>query len=417
MPSKKSNPKIVLVQTRKSTKGGNKKKNKRRRSMSVPKDVADVLHVISDPCGGPLVTTLDSSTPGQVTERVRSTYSVAPSSETGNGYIVWFPSYHNDGYTVTNTSGTKANFAGNLFIYSNSSAGVSPSVTSSGAGTVAMSTTGLFMKDPANAMIASASPFSRAQAVSACLQMDYVGQLSALSGQVAVVSNYSLAAFIRNSGSTSTSGVPTFPTVDEVFAYANRRERVPLSGAEVIWRPSEFSSVMRNNGSFSDGSTISAPSVTMVDACFYAGNSSTATYPVAVDPNHVYGICIAWKGVSTSGASGLSFNCVKVATLELAPRTNQIEDIPRGLPAPKTAVTLNSALNYLDTEHTGWQQKLMNGVQSQVGMGTAGNAAGLAAAGGLYAASKNTAFRTLMTTITNGGSVFNARRSIMDSRA
>jgi hypothetical protein len=416
---------IKVIKQRMPAKNGKKKRSMKsgrgrsgRRGPAIPRSVADVMHVILDPCGGPLVTALATSLPGQLVERVRNTYSIPidPTAfgDYSNGYIVWFPSYHNDGYTDLTTLTGLTSFAGNCFVFGNASSSLAPDNTGI---TAVLRTTGAFVEDPANSLLTSTSPFSRAQTVSACLQLDYTGSLSNLKGQVAVVQNYSLAEFIRNSGATSAT-TPAFPSVDQVFSYASKRERMPLEGTEVIWRPSTASSIMRTNGSFGDGASLTFAGATIPDACLYR-QAANPCYPVATDPNSVKGICIAWKGAfsATSGVN-LSFNLIKVVSVELAARSSMIESIPHGVALAKTAFTPEDATNWLDANMTGWQSSITDGMKS-MSLGKTGNA--LAAGGMVTGAatmsainSSPFAFRRLLSTITNGGTVFNSRGSIAD---
>lgn len=412
--------KKIRSRRKKSTtkKSGKNRGKGRRNSIAIPRSVTDVMNVILDPCGGPLVSTLATSLPGQLVERVRSTFTIPADPVSGdytNGYIVWFPSYHNDGYTDLATLTGLTSFSGNCFVFSNSSASALPDNV--GIMTTGLKSTGAFLKDPAHTLLNSTSPFSRAQTVSACLQLDYVGSLSNLKGQVAVVQNYSLAEFIYNSGAAFAT-TPALPSVDQVFAYAAKRERLPLEGCEAIWRPSTASSIMRTNGSFGDGASITYAGATIPDACLYH-QAVAPTYPVATDPSAVKGICIAWKGaMSAINSVNLSFNLIKVVSVELAPRSSMIESIPHGVPMAKTAFTPEDATNWLDTNMTGWQSSITDGMKS-MSLGRTGNmvAAGGVATGAAVLSSVNSdnqAFRRLMSTITNGGRIFNTRGSIAD---
>lgn len=301
-----------------------------------------------NPCHGPLVRSVGTVGLGQITERVRSTLTFPQTATDINGYVVWFPSYHNpnsgDGYPA------------NYFVFTNSLTSTAPLNNSTNPlGTIAENTTGLFYADPASPTVATSSAFSRARSLAACLQVEYLGALSSASGQVAVISNFSFNAFNRG-GATSTT--ITAPTVDQLFSYAHDRKRLQMTGHEVVWRPSDAQSVFRGSGTFAGTATD-----LRADAIMRRGTATANTTVVcSTQPADIYGICIAWRGVPPT-ALCMSINAVKVVDCELAPSGNNIEPTYVSAEAPVTGVlgsTISSITNYLDSYVPNWQSRAVN---------------------------------------------------------
>lgn len=308
----------------------------------------EYMKLILNPCHGPLVRSVGTYVPGSVIERVRSTITLDTTTN-DSGYIVFFPSYHG-------TYSTAGYVNGSILLFTTATPSVAPVNTTAlplGSGT-ATSSNGTFIVDPISANIAgSSAAFSRAQCLSACVQLDCLTALSTIAGQVAIVSNYSMANFNRNSGLSG--GALTPPSVDEVFAFAATRERLNLEGHEVRWRPSDHAAVPRSRGSDDAGSPAPGP---IADAVMWQGKTDGTgelTKDVAVDPASVKAICIAWRGVPKSTSSHV-INIVKVCSLELAARNNCIEQLPTGSSADSVATTIDSVTNALDRAfRTGWQ--------------------------------------------------------------
>lgn len=322
----------------------------------------DYLKLVSDPCMGPLVRSVGHVHPGAVTERLRSTFSQGAIANSGanlntSGYIVWFPSYHNEGLSTALGSAVAYN-PGNAFLFSSSTPLVPPTNTTAlpaglvnGTAAVDLGVSGNFLEDPAFSQLGGTSPFVRATTLSACLQLDYTGSLSTIAGQVCCVQNYSLASFIQN---TNAGGaVPSFPSVDQIFSHAAERTRLHPEGAEVIWRPTEDSSIPRTAGVKDQGFQ---QTDLVLDAAFWIGAvGGDYTRVAATNPSEVNGICLAWRGVP---ANSLSINMVKVVDFELSARNGQIEEIRTGVPASEPATTIDTVVNVLDDAMPGWQSNL-----------------------------------------------------------
>lgn len=306
--------------------------------------------LVRNPCHGPLTRSVGTTGLGQISERVRKTITANAAGTDVNGYVIWFPSYHN-----TNGDSVPACF----YRFENASASVAP--TNSAAtpmGQTAVNTTGLFEVDPCNANLVAGSTFSRARTLSACLQLEYLGALSSASGQIAAISNISLNAFNRNSsGTTSTINAPT---VDDLFSYAYKRQRLQMVGHEVVWRPTDMSSVFRGSGRAVTGTASGTP---VIDAPMRTGlvGISPSTI-VAVDPANVLGVAIAWRGVPAL-ANSISVNAVKVVDLELNTIGTVIEPSyadNSSYPPSMFSTSINVVTSFLDKAYPGWQSRAIN---------------------------------------------------------
>jgi len=410
--------KIKIIKQKSPQKSG-KKKSKRRvkqtkmMTATPSKEIVDYARLLRDPCNGPLVRAVGSLHQGAITERLRITDSsfldgIGYLPSKANGYIVWFPSYHSSG-----TFGGSTNVAytpANLFYYHSTSSSTPPTNTvvdpaglGTGVAADGASTTGTFLRDPANnQLLGATTPFDRATTLSACLQADYIGVLSALSGQVCTVSNFSLASFITNSGVPG--AIPAFPSVDTIFSYAAKRERLHPAGAEVIWRPTDQSSIPRTGGQMNQGNFVSDSPI--VDAPFWTGSKGVhTTRVVATNPNEVFGVCVAWKGVPVSG---LSFNMVKVVNLELAARSAQIEEIRTGTSSALPSISIDAVVNAIDSASPGWQSSLSAGAHSMASsIGRGAMDAVMNRASGIVSD-----VGPLLTNVVSGGMPFQARRSL-----
>jgi len=321
-----------------------KKKRRMKRKRVGDNKLGQLSNIIGDPCHGPLIRAIGT---GTIVERVRSTFDCHSVAGDVNGYFVWFPSYHNLGSTGAFS---------NAFLYTNASSSATPTNTAANPlGMVAVGTTGLSEQDPGNATVDSAI-FSRAQTISACLQLDYLGALSSISGQVAIIKNLPLKAFITS----DTSTVVAAPSVDTLFAFASTRERIQISGHEVIWRPSETSSILRSSGG-ERGYTSGAP-----DAVWSNGAIGSTQSVLCNLEDSVYGVAIAWKGIPNT-ASNFQVNMVKVMNLELGPSGNTIEN--DFCPAPNAGEPnlISKAVAWLDNNVDHWQTKAVNGMSHVAG--------------------------------------------------
>lgn len=312
----------------------------------MPKAALAYAKLISDPCYGPLVRSVGGGGEGSIIERVRSTVTFPSAAANTSGYVVWYPEFTGKGNYNSYASG-------NCFAFENASASVRPTNTlPAPMGKIAIDSTGYFIPDPMLPNLVSASAFARSKTLAACIQLEYISKLSDCSGQIAVIQNYSLAAFDQNSGVTGSEFQP--PSVNEIFAYASERDRLQLDGAEIKWCPSDDSSKFRTSEAENIG--VTSGSATLADAVFWIGSTAVeVTKLVTPNPQLVHGICIAWRGIAPT-ANCLSMNLVKVGDLELAARNNAIENPRATSDDTSIQTTISQVVSYLDGLMPQWQR-------------------------------------------------------------
>lgn len=336
-----------------------KKKSKRakRRSSALPTPMLSLARLIADPCGAPLtgVDVIEAN----IVERARAFNGVNNTNSHTCGYVVWFPSH------VGHTSAGVSNRNYNCYLWESTNPLTVPiNTAASPMGLSGFSAaSGLFLPDPAAGTVSDTSPFSRQKTYSGCLQFEYLGGLTNIQGQVAVVKNLSLAAFNRNSGAPGAALVPM--NVTQMFTYAQERERTQIGGHEAVWRPTADSCVYRTNGQEMAG-LVGATTGDIANTVFMSGQAALLeTVERSVNPNEIYGVAIAWQGLSVTQPSQLCM--VKTFALELAPRAGTIETIPRQVKAETEGTYIARAVQYLDSVMPGWQGKIMNAGIDKVG--------------------------------------------------
>lgn len=344
---------INMVKTIKKARKASKKKTPKA---GLPAHLQEYANLIADPCNGPLVRgVVNTPAGGSMIERQRTTLA---SSTTGNGYIVWFPSYTGDGNNPLVGSPPYTN--SNLFIFEPANTALRPTNTvANPLGLVSVGTTGLFNRDPAYLNIIGTSPFTRARCLSACIQAQYVGPLSSSSGQMCSVANVSINTL--NVATTSGSEF-TLPSVDEIFAYAAERGRLQLDGVEVKYRPTINQDLFRSAQHSESGSS----AVGLIpDSLLWGGNpTASSTQLVCADPANTSGIIIAWRGVPTTAGS-LAFNLVKVSEFELAARGGAIEPLTIK-PSEEGKFNVGDITSWLDRNAPGWQRSAVAFVSAKV---------------------------------------------------
>lgn len=336
----------------KSSPNGQTKKGRRKRKRKVNHNrkmmdtvLNNHIRIIADPCHGPIERAIGH---GSIIQRVRSTLSQNVSGSATCGYFIWFPDFHNAG---------EANAAAsNTYYWNGANSSIVPTNTvAEPLGQVAADTTGFSVPDPASAIVSS-EIYSRGQTVSACMQLDYLGALSSISGQVAIIRNVP----IKLLATSNTTVTVVAPSVDDLFAYASTRERMQPSGHEVVYRPSDDSSILRTAGGTTTYSAFTP------DAVMKLGTGGVSdTLLVAGQPNNVYGVAIAWKGIP-SVAGNIQVNLIKVISLELAPSGNSIEPTFSGS-AKEGPEPIDTITSFLDRKVPNWQSKAINSITNVAG--------------------------------------------------
>lgn len=333
----------------------------------------DYAEMVVNPCLGPLVRAPGISDGVNVVERQRVSLSLN-SLGRAQGYIIWFPAWQGCG-TVPTSSG--ANQPQNCFLFQapdTSSLPVNTTIQPLGSGNYSPplhQDCGYWIQDPSWSQVSSGT-FSRSRGTAACLQLEYLGALSAAAGQVCMVSNFSYNALIAAS-TASIGGGLTFPSVDTVFSYAATRERLDLNGHEVIFRPSDLDCKLRGASEELAG----APHAhgTCPDGLFWGGNPGGSTsIGGAPDPREAVGICIAWRAMPAV-ANTLTANLIKVSEFETAPLLNLVEQ-PHNPKQSTPGLTISSVIDKLTAMLPKWQvSTVIKNAESMYRMTTALRAA------------------------------------------
>lgn len=289
-----------------------------------------------DPCRGPLVAAPSLGTSVGLIERVRNSW--ANTTTATCGYAAWFPAYNGAGYTTPLAPQ-------NMFWFEPASSATVPTNTAvAPLGMVAVGTTGLWFQDPAYGAL-NGGAFSRSRCNAACLQLEYIGATSLAAGQVAIVGSMTIESLITNTGTDI-----VFPSVDQIFAYAARRERIDPAGHEVKWAPTDLEAKGRGLSQTQQGTQQS----TVADAIFWTGTvGSLSSRLVAADVNVAQGIIIAWRGFPAT-AGVVAVNAIKVIELDLSPSGYAIEE-PHGAPPADGGATITETLNPLWRLMPQWQ--------------------------------------------------------------
>lgn len=346
---------------RKASNASGKAKNKMKtksKNPGVPPAVRNYMKLVNNPCNGPLVRAIGSDNGGSIIERARTIYSFPKTAGNNSGYMAWFPGF---------TNGATGEYSpGCCYYFENTDAAVQPFNTVANPMGTTANTSGVFLPDPASQLIGATSPFARAKATAACMQMYSSSQISLVQGQIACVARMSLAAFDQNSGASGAILQP--PSVDRLLAYAAKRVRYGLDGHELKWGPSERESQLRTAGTESGGSALA--SHTEPDACFWRGAAGTRETRIATpDPNNVYGIIFIWTGIYGANTNQNHITFTKVSELELAPRSGAIEPAPRArteiLSTPGFE-NVNEVVDLIDRISPEWRTSSMGTTISQV---------------------------------------------------
>lgn len=338
------------LKSKKKKKNGTKLRRQKRTpaaAKTIPTAVRQYMQLIANPCHGPLVRSVGPG--GSLVERVRKTITIGT---TPCGYICFFPAFHGGKSTAGNTNQS-------IFLWENALASTQPT-NSLAAPLGSGGTGGTWVEDPATSLISSTSAFSRAKTLSACMQLEYIGAISTMAGQVCIVKNISLSSLNRNVNSVGTEY--QMPSVEELFSHAAVRERYSLSGHEVIARPTDAGYTFRDGAE--SNNTFVTSSTLIPDTVFSSGVAGTnATWPTCSTPDQATAVIIAWRGIPL-GATLHSINLVKVVELELSARNNQIEASPVNETTLGTASSyfpsIQSVVDVLDKYTPSWQYRLMN---------------------------------------------------------
>jgi len=287
-----------------------------------------IERMIVDPCNGPVVP-YAASQGGYVT-RFKRTIKLHQVAANNNGYLVWFPDYHN-----MHLEGE----GGNCLYFESANSADSPYNLSShplGTGT----TGGQFTADPVYSWADSAT-CQDARTLAACIRLRYSGKLADAEGTIAAIREISATQFFNGSGAFNSPC-----SIDQLMTFAPEVERFNPEGIEIRYRPHDDTSVPRTSGKSSNTTT---------DRCFQLGVTGTVATSMPsgdVAGGEKRGIAIAWTGLNTGATSDVWVDFVKVVEWRPNTSSGMVET------APVTAVDSNTfgrALERLDHFIPSWQ--------------------------------------------------------------
>jgi len=313
-------------------------RNSRSQIIAVPNaQIKNVMNMIRDPCDGPMCESGYLQTGSGLYFRQRSTISVAIAQ--ANGYIVWYPSYHNVGSGAVNTPF-------NVFAFEAAATSSAPTNTvASNMGSAAIGAlAGVAYPDPSYSIL-NGGTYVDARTLSACMKIEYTGGLSVNAGFTAVSANFPLRNMF------SGTGVNGMLKIDDVFNFALDRHRTDVDAREIVWRPQDLDATFRMSGT-------AANSANNADDCILMGNNATVqTISEAVDPGTVGGLIFAYKGVPTGT---MTITLTKVVEVRLAPSTYAIETSPVNVSKATPTTTVGKIVQMLDKRYPDWQNHLVS---------------------------------------------------------
>lgn len=279
-----------------------------------------------DPCHAPLSVIYSEAMNGGVVFRVRKRFRLRNGVTRENGYVAWYPSFHNGGADGTSSiSGSAAAYRGgaNLFVYNTTSPATSPvnsTTTPFGSGAAISDVEGRALADPAHDLVKSPN-VSEARTLGACMRLIYTGTTSARQGEVFAISTLPQNALVRSDGSTL--------DVDDFISTAGHSCRT--TNMEVIWRPDEESEYPRKGGQQASNSLASGNESVGVDAAFILGDPLGSHKTVARTgslPGEPMGIGLAFTDQNLETSSDLYIELTKIVQVRYAPIHGTIESPP-----------------------------------------------------------------------------------------
>ncbi len=177
-------------------------------------------HMVADPCSAELINGLYGDDQG-IPTRFQSFYTPPTSATATCGFVLWYPSYTNQGNAAAATA------SGNLFFFHTASP--STGIVNTGGdplGTAAASSSRI-LPDPAYAFVSGAA-CDASRLLGACLKVTYTGPLQAASGQICALQNIPL-------NNLFVDGVTPASTVDDLFVLSSHSQRFGVETAEIAY--------------------------------------------------------------------------------------------------------------------------------------------------------------------------------------
>lgn len=314
--------------------------------------VLKLAALLNNPCTAPLTAPEYGSSDSGYLMRFHSvsSHTLAEGGARSSGYVVFFPDYHGNVGSSTQTVSRNASIVG-FADASGTSKPTNDTTDPAFASADLTSQRGGQIADPGYPFI-SGDVVQDARTVAACMQMTYTGSMQNIAGRVGTLENVTREMLITgNSGDT--------PTIDQMMSLASSFQRTPTKSCEVKYRPSENGKYFRTEGDLEE-----VPQ----DACLATGvPGSTASSVVAVggaSSGAAHGIGFVWIGLPDDGSS-LVFDFYKA--IEWRPECS--DNIV--MPAPHSFSPNNlteHAVAALDRHHPGWTRKAADAGEDVAGM-------------------------------------------------
>jgi len=259
-----------------------------------------------------------------------------PASST-NGFVIWFPTYHNQ----RNSSLTSASPV-NLVAFATNNANTAPAIADFGKASGSTNLTAASITDPAASFISSDN-CQDARCISACIRYMYTGSTSTARGLIYPLTNIPIEAVVYG----GTGNAP--PPINQLQQYATMNCRVTDVG-EVVWRPNM------------EGMTFRADQ----EGCINPSGTSGGTTSLANYTRHtgVYGIGFAFTGISS--LDDLTFEFYKNVEWRSEPGFGISSVQPRGTESPSF---IQRAINKLDKSSPNWQTRFTDTAMNMVSKG------------------------------------------------
>jgi len=285
--------------------------------------------LIADPCYGQLTHPLYGGTTGGYLARFKRTFTAHTTAGLNNGWFAWFPEYHCD-----QGNAASANFYApqSSWLYESSS-DVGFPTNSQGDPFGSAPNSARPQQDPASTFLRGVN--GTARTVAACVKVMYTGPPLTKSG-VFTFDNQVKASQVFD---FNAAGVPTIAQQAGTHTVSCPTPRT----VEVRWIPNLVNSARYRRATPSSVNSTGQTNVYADDALVMS------TFPTATPSlngstfSDATGIVITWRGLPSTIAGDLTFECYKV--VEWLPYENTQLAQPR--PAPPSQNSVNRAFDYI----------------------------------------------------------------------
>jgi len=290
-----------------------------------------------DPCNAvPESITTTDMLGGQV-QRIRTRLVLHTTAASNNGYVVWFPAYHNAGTDGTQriATGVSPAYGGgiNCIAFESSDSTARPTngntlATALGSSTTTTGGQARAMCDPCFPFL-NGNNIDKAVTLGACITARYVGATSLAAGEIVGISNLEATGFF-----TSTAYYATGLSTVDLFNYAAGQPRRMDGCTEVRWRP-DMDARVRSLGDqcIVNGGPVSQPNTT-ADAPLLLSSSTGTLGANAQYVGASKAIGLAWLGLNLNQGGDLVIEMTKIVQFTFRPTTGVMERIPRPISGP-----------------------------------------------------------------------------------